>query len=238
MQVDAFLDSGGIENCISEKLFDFLKSMGEPKLNTHSISEFPPLGCVARDDAHEPLTVLGSTELRLSWKLRNNETRTEKFKFYVVRGIYPDIFIKPQTYTDPKFRMKESADTWPMDDPKRGMCMFNLPLKPREERDRDQRTHSDKKAANAAQLAAEERARKSFREAQRKADYYDSERRRLGRMAESMRIKACNARTREERDKCRRNESKYREDEEQAQKNAELYTREAEKLLFAMNYKT
>lgn len=166
MQERALLDSGSAVNCISEDLFNKLKRNGDPSLNT---DDRPVL--VTSDMTHE-MTVLGRTEIRLRWRNHTPDSpMTEKFKFYVIQDVCPDIIIKSQTFKDPKFRMEDCADTWPADCPKLAVRgLFQVPRLTGERKSNNTQKHQAKKKDNARRHDENEENRRQIRKAQREAE--------------------------------------------------------------------
>lgn len=151
-KVDAYLDSGAIENSISESIFVRLSKAGAAtRLDTKRAVKMISVG-------GGKLKVLGETKVSVWWFGQpRGERRDERFRFQVIRGLYPHMIFKERTLRD--LELREDADTWPTDDPEKGFSMFRRPWKSAEKRQQDAAAHEMKRLLNMEKALQEERER-------------------------------------------------------------------------------
>ena len=117
---DAFLDSGAPYDFISLHLHNKIQGVQSTRLDKDDDTE------VSSADG-QPIKIVGTTKFKFHWHDHEGKRQTKRMKFGVIKDLYPPMIFGLQTYTD--LKLPKAADTWPTEDSKRGLFIFNIPWK-------------------------------------------------------------------------------------------------------------
>ena len=155
---DAYLDSGAYHNFISLHLFD--KIHGSESRNMSKDTE----SAVSSANGTS-IETIGTTKFQFRWYDHHKKQQTKRMEFRVVEDLYPPMIFGVRTIA--ALELLKVADTWPEQDSKRGLFMFNRPWKNKKKQAEEAAAVRNIERENAIaarqEIAQQERERNSHR---------------------------------------------------------------------------